>query len=137
MIDIDLMKQIEETREKHEFLTFLIIKDHKGGPPTWRCGVVQHCNNRFITFYDFGKVRNERDRQTFLEYSDRWWWESGMALPVDYYTGKDFDIFQDALTTIPRKTLEIDPIGPTYSLADHYLKRVKKRKIDLVTRKRM
>ena len=126
------MKQIEETRNTHEFLTFLIFKD----TDDWKCGVIQNSSKRFITYYDLSKITNERQRKQFLAFADRWWWESGMALPIDCYIGKDFDIFQDSLSTIPRKTLEVEPIGPVYSLTEHYLKRVKKRRIDLVNRRK-
>ena len=128
------MVQIEETRTKHEFLTFLILKeDHPG----WRCGVVQNVNNRFITFYDLARIRDPKAQARFLAYADKWWWESGMSLPIDSYIGELFDEFQHSLSSIPRKILKEEPIGPVYSLADQYLKRIKKRRIDLVNRKRI
>ena len=128
------MEQIKETRKKYEFLTFLILKEEQ---PGWRCGVVQNVNNRFITFYDMARIRNPKSQERFLAYADKWWWESGMALPIDAYIGEAFDEFQYSLSSIPRKTLTEDPIGPVYSLANQYLKRIKKRRIDLVNRKRI
>lgn len=131
MID-DLEQKIEETRAKHEFLTFLILKDDAG----WKCGVVQNVNNRFITFYDISKIRDEKALSRFMALADRWWWESSMALPIDAFIGPEFDEFRDALSTLPKKTLSKDPIGPVYSITEHYLKRVKKRRIELVNRRK-
>jgi len=131
LITDELMQQISEVRKKHEYLTFLIIKN----ADKWKCGVIQNSNNRFITYYDLEKIREEETRNLFLKFADKWWWESGNAIPIDCFIGRPFDIFQDSLTTIARKTLSMDPIGPVYSITEHYLKRVKKRKIDLVSRR--
>jgi hypothetical protein len=125
------MRLIEKTRAQHEFLSFMIMKDSD----EWRCGVVQNGSTRFISFYDLSKIE-DRDKAIFMEYADRWWWESGMSLPIDCYIGRPFDRFHEALSVVPRKGLECDPIGPVYSITDHYLKRVKKRRIDLVNRKK-
>lgn len=133
MIDPELLKQIEETRAKHEFLTFLILDDD----PDWRCGVVQNSDKRFIMFYDLARIRDEAAQMRFLDYADQWWWESGRSLPIDSYIGPAFDEFQPALSGVARKILKAEPIGPTYSLVDQYLKRVKKRRIDLVNRRRL
>lgn len=127
----DLRHRIEETRQKHEFITFLILDD----PNDWRCGVVQNSNNRFISFYDLSKITAEESRERFLKMADNWWWQSGQKIPIDLYVGKAFDEFQHALTTLPRKSLCEDPIGPTYSITEHYLKRVKKKRVELITRR--
>lgn len=131
MISQELQERIDETRARHEFLTFLILQEND----EWKCGIVQNSSNRFITFYDLARIRDEKAQARFFVHADRWWWESGMALPIDAFIGRPFDEFQDALTTISRKTLQVEPIGPAYSITDHYLKRVKKRRIDLVNRR--
>lgn len=132
MINPELEAKIEETRARHEFLTFLILQDTSD----WRCGVVQNSNNRFISFYDLARIRDEKAQTRFMQFADKWWWESGMALPIDAFIGRPFDEFRDALCTLPRKTLMGDPIGPIYSITEHYLKRVKKKRIDLVNRRK-
>jgi hypothetical protein len=126
----DLLDLINRTREQHEFLTFMIMKDSDD----WRCGVVQNGNSRFINFYDISKIDSATEKSEFMAFADRWWWESGMSLPIDCYIGKGFDKFRDTLSVLPRKSLQIEPIGPVYSITDHYLKRVKKRRVDLVNR---
>ena len=126
------MDQILETREQHEFLTFLIMKEDED----WKCGVVQNSNNRFITYYDMARINDEALLEKFMSFADKWWWESGQHIPIDCYIGPEFDIFRNILCTIPKKILAVDPIGPCYSLTDNYLKRVKKRRIDLVNRRK-
>lgn len=131
MIDDELLDKIAETRAKHEFLTFMLMKNSA----EWRCGVVQNGSTRFISFYDLAKI-DDALKEEFMMHADRWWWESGMSLPIDCYIGKDFDKFQDSLSVVPRKALEAEPMGPIYSITDFYLKRIKKRRVDLVNRKR-
>lgn len=131
MIDEDLHVKIAETREQHEFLTFMLMKNNG----EWRCGVVQNGNTRFIAFYDLAKI-DDALKEEFMMHADRWWWESGMSLPIDCFIGRAFDKFQESLSIVPKKALEGDPIGPVYSITDNYLKRIKKRRVDLINRKR-
>lgn len=131
MID-DLTQRIEETRAQHEFLTFLILTDEVD----WKCGVVQNSTNRFITFYDLAKIRDKKAMTRFMKLAEKWWWESGMSLPIDAFIGREFDEFKEILSTLPKKSLGSEPIGPAYSITEHYLKRVKKRRIELVSRKK-
>lgn len=133
-MDEDLRKNIELTREKHQFITFLIFKNKN-----WKCGVVQNGDNRFISFYDFSKIPEE-NKQKFLYYADKWWWESGMALPFDAHTrkitgkkfNKEFDHFYPSLTMIHKKSLLEDPIGPVYSVSEKHIKRIKKKRIEIL-----
>lgn len=130
MLDDTTQKQIEETRAKHEFLTFLVMKDGD-----IKCGVVQNETAKMIMFFDFEKIKDEEARRRFMDFADEWWWESNQSIPIDSFIGDRFDEFQAALSGYPKKALELDPIGPTFSLADQYLKRIKKKRVDIVNRK--
>jgi hypothetical protein len=126
MLDDETRNKIQETRTKHEFLTFLILVSGEV-----RVGIIQNENPKVIMFYDFEKIRDKTRRVTFLEYGDSWWWGSNQSLPVDSFIGEDFDIFSEALTGYPKKSIA-DIHGPTISLQEQYLKRVKKKKIEIV-----
>ena len=125
-IDKDTRTQIEETRAEHEFLTFLVLASGEV-----KVGIIQNESPKTIMFYDFEKIRGKEKRRLFLEYGDSWWWGSNQALPVDSFIGENFDLFHDALTGYPKKSIE-EMHGPTISLQEQYLKRVKKRKIEIV-----
>ena len=129
-MDNELRQKIEETRAKHEYLTFIFMKDDD-----WKCGVVQNETARFIALYDLSKIRNEDAMRRFLAMADDWWWNSNRRLPIQSYIGPQFDEFQNALINIPKKGLDCDPIGPVFSLSELYIKRIKKRRVDLVNRK--
>jgi len=125
-----LPDNIAQLREKHEFLTFILLDDDT----EWKCGIVQNINKKFLTFYDMDKIQTKSLLTKFISYADKWWWESGLLLPIDCFIGQEFDIFQHAINIFPIKSLANDPIGPVYSITDNYLTRVRKRKIDLITR---
>ncbi len=128
MLDSKTRAQIEETRAEHEFLTFLLLTSGEV-----KVGIIQNESPKMVLFYDYEKIRDSERQKLFLQLGDSWWWGSNQALPVDSFIGEDFDIFGSALTGYPKKS--IDEIhGPTISLQEQYLKRVKKKKIEIVNR---
>lgn len=126
MLDSDTKAKIEETRAEHEFLTFLLME---GGE--LRVGIVQNELQKVVMFYDFGKIRDSEMRRRFLEFGDEWWWGSNQSIPVDSFIGEKFDEFHPVLTGYPKKSIK-ETIGPSFSLQERYLKRVKKKKIEIV-----
>lgn len=127
MIDDNTMEEIQRTRAKHGFLTFFYMKD-----AGLKCGIVQNETAKFIMLYDFEKIIDPQAKQRFLKYADEWWWESNQSTPIDIFIGRRFDEFQPALIGYPKKAIEGDLIGPTYSVADQFLKRIKKKRIDII-----
>ena len=128
MLDSKTRAQIEETRAEHEFLTFLLLTSGEV-----KVGIIQNESPKMVLFYDYEKIRDSEHQKLFLQLGDSWWWGSNQALPVDSFIGEDFDIFGSSLTGYPKKS--IDEIhGPTISLQEQYLKRVKKKKIEIVNR---
>lgn len=128
MLDSDTRAQIEETRAEHEFLTFLVLSTGEV-----KVGIVQNESPKMVLFYDFEKIRDAEHQKLFLELGDSWWWGSNQALPVDSFIGEDFDIFGPTLTGYPKKAID-EMHGPSISLQEQYLKRVKKKKIEIVNR---
>ena len=126
MLDSDTRTQIEETRAEHEFLTFLVLASGEV-----KVGIIQNETPKMVLFYDYEKIRDKRQQRLFLELGDSWWWGSNQALPVDSFIGEDFDIFHTALIGYPKKSIQ-EMHGPSISLQEQYLKRVKKKKIEIV-----
>lgn len=126
-LDKSVLIQIEELREKHEFLTVLVIDGEL------KIGVVQNETQKFVMLFEFSLIRTELSRQRFIELADQWWWESDQSEPIDVYFGLKFDEFSLALRGYPRKTIT-HHIGPTFNLADKYLRRIKKKKIEIINK---
>lgn len=129
MLDDTIRAKIDTIRSQHEFFTFLVMKNGD-----IRCGVVQNETSKLIVFYDFDKIKDEEARERFINFADEWWWGSNQSIPIDSFIGDDFDEFRPALCGYPKKSLELDPIGPTFSIQDLYIKRIKKKRVDLVNR---
>ncbi len=128
MITDQVRQDIEETRDVHEFLTFLVKGDQV------RVGVVQNVTQKMVMFYDLDEIKTKEEREEFLRLADEWWWESNHSIPVDSYLGERFEHFRPALKGYPRRSID-EIIGPTFSLQDLYLKRVKKKRIEIVSRR--
>jgi len=128
MIDEETRMNIEETRAKHEFLTFLIMESGEV-----KVGIIQNENMKMVMLYDFEKIRGKIKRKQFLEYGDEWWWGSNQSVPVDSFIGDDFDCYHPALTGYPKKSI-CQVIGPSFSIQEQYLKRIKKKKIEIINR---
>ena len=126
MLDDDTKTRIAETRAKNEFLTFLVLANGQ-----LRVGIVQNESQKMVMFYDYEKIRGHEARKKFLRFGDQWWWGSNQSIPVDSFIGDDFDHFHEALTGYPKKSID-ETHGPTFSLHEQYLKRVKKKKIEIV-----
>lgn len=127
MLDDNTLSRIEETRSKHEFLTFLIMDNEI------KVGIIQNETLKFVMLFDFEKIRDEGAKKRFLEHADEWWWGSNQSVPINSFIGEPFDEFQHALTGYPKKIIK-QTIGPTFSLAEKYLKRVKKKRIEIINR---
>jgi len=127
MLDTEVRLQIEDTRSKHEFLTFLVMENGDV-----RVGIVQNETLKMMMFYDFGRIRAEDDKREFLAVADEWWWESNQSIPVNAYAGDRFDKFDHILHGYPKKIVQ-EVIGPTFSLSNKYLKRIKKKKIEIIS----
>ena len=129
MIDDHIRTEIEDARQNHEFLTFLIDEHDQV-----HVGVVQNVTQKLIMFYDLDSIRTAEEREEFLRLADEWWWESNQSIPVDSFLGPRFEQFRPALRGYPRRSIA-EILGPIFSLQELYLKRVKKKRIEIVSRR--
>lgn len=124
-LDEETQKNINELRTKYEFLTFVFFKDDMV------YGIVQNETPKILMIYEFGLLRSPEEQARFLQFGDEWWWGSNHSVPVNLFIGDRFEAFDYALRGYPRKPIEA-MIGPTFSLADRYLRRVRKKRIEVV-----
>lgn len=97
-------------------------------------GVVQNVTQKLIMFYDLDAIRTPEQREEFMRLADEWWWESNQSMPIDSFLGPKFEQFRPALRGYPRRSIS-EILGPTFSLQELYLKRVKKKRIEIVSRR--
>lgn len=122
----DNQSKILEILEKFPFLTYGVMHDEE------YLGIVQNSDNQFVSMYIIDLIPNEEQRKLFLQFGDRWWWESNRKVPINVFI-KDqrFKQFRPCLRMFSAKDFEIIE-GPTVSLAESINRRIRKRQVVLV-----
>lgn len=92
--------------------------------------IVQNVDDKIITAYDLSEI-TESDMKQFLFFGETWWFESNRKIPINIFIGKEMKHFRYSLKTFSLKETEV-VFGPTVSLSDLLIKRVKRRYIELV-----
>jgi hypothetical protein len=124
MIDEQTLREIEDTRTKYEFMTFVLLKDDIV------VGIIQNETPKILMIYQFDLLKSLEEKEQFLQYGDQWWWGSNHSVPINLFIGDRFECYEYCLRGYPRKPIETI-IGPTFNLADRYLKRIRKKRIEI------
>jgi hypothetical protein len=112
--------------EKFPFLSYGVMDK------TPYLGIIQNCDNQFVSIYVLDLIPEASAREIFLELGDRWWWESNRKIPINVFI-KDprFKQFRSSLRMFSAKDFDI-VAGPRVSLAETMNRRIRKRQITLV-----
>jgi len=119
--------EIKEILGKFPFLSFLTY----GG--TDYIGVIQNVDDVITTIYDYGFLKSEEQKLTFLQLADVWYFESNRLVPINVFLKQEWAVFRPTLKTFNSKEVEIK-MGPYLSLKEIALKRSKRRSITLIRR---
>ena len=92
--------------------------------------IIQNHDRKIITYYDMSMLRNQQEKELFLELGDCWYWESNRMIPINIFLSTQMNAFKHCLRTAPMKETEI-LFGPVTSLLNLIAKRPKKRNIRL------
>jgi hypothetical protein len=123
-----MVKLTEEIRENFPFISVI----HYGGIEY--VGIIVNQDQYVTSIYDYQQLKSDTERQSFLEHGETWWWESNRTIPINIFMKKDMEPFKYALMTMNSKDVNI-VFGPTMSLGNIALKRVKRRMIQLVRKR--
>lgn len=118
---------IKQLLEKYPFLSYITY----GGNDYF--GIIQNVDDIITTIYDFGALRTNEQKVSFLELGDQWWWESNRLIPINIFLKQDWFAFRVCLKTFNSRDVEIK-YGPYVSLKEIATKRNKRRSITLVRR---
>lgn len=118
--------KILDVIEKYPFLTYGVMHGDE------YLGIVQNADNQFVSMYLLDLIPDGALRALFMEFGDRWWWESNRKVPINVFI-KDpkFKVFRGCLRMFAAKEFEIVS-GPTVSLAESINRRIRKRQVVLV-----
>lgn len=104
--------------------------------------VVNHVNQEYVgivinqdaaitSIYDYAAIKDDKDKQRFLELGEVWWWESNRQIPINIFLASEIIAFQYAIRNFSTKDVKI-VLGPCTSLNDILVKRIKRKSITLV-----
>ena len=94
-------------------------------------GIVQNVDDILTTVYDYGTLRTEAEKISFLALGETWWWESNRTIPINVFLRADWQPFRYSLKTMNSRDVEIR-LGPYVSLKEIAAKKTKRRSIVLV-----
>jgi hypothetical protein len=111
----------------HPFLSFLTYGGNE------YIGIVQNLDDVITSIYDFGALKTDQEKLTFLELGETWWWESNRLVPINIFLKSDWLQFRYTLKTFNSKDVALK-YGPAISLKETISRKSKRRSIILVRR---
>ncbi len=94
-------------------------------------GIVINQDAQITSIYDYAAIKDDKDKQRFLELGEVWWWESNRQIPINIFLSTEIITFQYAIRNFSTKDVKVI-IGPCTSLNDILVKRIKRKSITLV-----
>jgi len=94
-------------------------------------GIIINQDQQVTSMYDYSAIKSEIERTRFLELGEAWWWESNRQIPINIFLNKEILDFRYAIKNFSTKDVRV-LLGPTTSLNDIIVKRIKRKSITLV-----
>ncbi|MAZ56809.1 hypothetical protein CL653_03385 [bacterium] len=120
-------EDVQEAIDRFPFLSAIYYRDE------WLVGIIQNVENQFVWMYDINKLKTPNEKKQFLEYGDNWYNTSNTEIPIEMFLGRKFDSFQYCLRGHSRRHIGDDIKGHQVNLSDTFEKRIKKKKIEIIT----
>jgi hypothetical protein len=111
--------------KKYPFISYVVYGGNE------YIGIIQNVDDILTTVYDFGSLKTELEKTTFLALGETWWWESNRSIPINVFLRADWGPFRYSLKTMNSRDVEIK-FGPYVSLKEIAAKKTKRRSIVLV-----
>ena len=94
-------------------------------------GIIGNSDNQLTSMYIYIMLPDEDAKKLFLNLGDEWWWETNRQIPINVALKDRWTVFRPYLKTFITSDFEIIK-GPSVSLDDVMVKRVRRRQIQLV-----
>jgi hypothetical protein len=117
--------KLTEFIKKYPFISYVVYGGNE------YIGIIQNVDDILTTVYDFGSLKTELEKTTFLALGETWWWESNRSIPINVFLRADWQPFRYSLKTMNSRDVEIK-FGPYVSLKEIAAKKTKRRSIVLV-----
>jgi hypothetical protein len=94
-------------------------------------GIILNLDNNVTSIYDFGIIRTDFEKQSFLELGEVWWWESNRKIPINIFLKQEMVFYRSYIKTFNSKDVTL-VFGPSVNLSEIAEKRIKRKSIQLV-----
>lgn len=94
-------------------------------------GIMQNQDNQMASMYCFDNIKNDKDKEEFIELGEEWWWGTNRMIPINIIFKSQWSKYRSSLITFSLKDFQVVH-GPTISLSNICQKRIKRRNIQLV-----
>ena len=94
-------------------------------------GVINNQDHNITSMYIYSQIHTEKEKKTFLDLCESWWWESNRMIPIGIFLRKEIQYFKSILMMMNTKDVRI-VIGPTVNLYNLAVKRTKRKSVQLV-----
>ena len=94
-------------------------------------GIMQNQDNQMASMYCFDNIKNDKDKEEFIELGEEWWWGTNRMIPINIIFKSQWSKYRSSLVTFSLKDFQVVH-GPTISLSNICQKRIKRRNIQLV-----
>jgi hypothetical protein len=94
-------------------------------------GIIINFDSYVASMYDISIIKDDKEKNHFLELGEVWWWESNRRIPINIFLKTEMTMFRYIIKTFNSKDVKI-VFGPTVNLSEIAEKRVKRKSIQLV-----
>jgi hypothetical protein len=118
------------TKDIKEHFPFISIVSYGGQEYV---GIIINQDQIVTSMYVFTTLQTEREKRSFVELGEIWWWESNRSIPINIFLRKEMTQFRYSIITMTSKDVRVIT-GPCVNLNNLSIKRVKRKSIQLVRR---
>ena len=119
------MTSKDDFQKNFPFITCIKTSDNE------YIGIIVNFDDNVTSIYNYADIRNDAQKQLFLEMGEVWWWESNRKIPINIFLKQEMTVFRPFIKTFNSKDVDII-FGPIVNLGEIAEKRVKRKSIQLV-----
>jgi hypothetical protein len=119
------MRITENLQENFPFISVISYVDKE------YVGIIINKDAQITSIYDYTSIKTDEEKEKFLELGEAWWWESNRQIPINIFLNKEIQDFRYIIKNFSSKDVKV-LMGPSTSLNDILVKRVKRKSITLV-----
>ena len=116
------------TKDIQENFPFISVVDYGGNEYV---GIIINQDQYVTSMYVYTELVTSEEKTVFIELGETWWWESNRMIPINIFLRQELEPFKYCIMTMNSKDVKVK-IGPTVSLSNLTVKRIKRKNVQLV-----